>query len=635
MINFVSIASALLLLCICTTVHCAMLRPGDIATLEAIFKPLFAVSPGLETAFSGGDCTATGLAKNPFQTSAVRCEGTNVVAINFTAAATVRNLGRPVTFSINQAFADNVKKLPNLRTLVLDVPGNSSFFLLDPVLEGDYSAMFLPSLSFCALPDRDHALRTPCCTSSPPITPPPSHACATSFNALTGSTCLSCCRNGIKDGGETLVDCGGRLCDACPTSTNCDNGIRDAGEGGVDCGGTSNCDKCCDNGVQDDGEAGRDCGGPCKSCPNCRFAADVCAVHTQDACNENTCTSPNSSGCFSVDCPNKSCDNRHFGWVGAFCRPMLPLGKCSSMFSRGSCTTTVPTEGECVLAGQPAPIDLFRCDVQCQKMGSCAKGTVINGTSNIATHCRVGGESCGNGNKTKCIEGLCVACDKTCQVVAFAGAVAQCRPVINGTLCEGEKRCLGGPTLTQGLCERAEKLTLIGESNSTFTSADVTAIMRAVRNRTIVVSSPALTTISNSSALSKIQVDWFVEPASMGPLRLALVNKTFGIWRLREPFADETALATTGVTSPVATASGMPTVAPTMGPPTPSTIATTTTTSTTANGSATTAAGSTTANDSPTTASSASTGGLPDANTTAFSEPTSVASGEAERREEE
>ena len=44
----------------------------------------------------------------------------------------------------------------------------------------------------------------------------------------------SSCFNGIQDGTETGVDCGGPDCAPCPT---CDDGIQNGGETGVDCGG--------------------------------------------------------------------------------------------------------------------------------------------------------------------------------------------------------------------------------------------------------------------------------------------------------------------------------------------------------------------------------------------------------------
>ena len=48
------------------------------------------------------------------------------------------------------------------------------------------------------------------------------------------------CFNGIKDGTETGVDCGGPDCGPCAT---CDDGIKNGQETGIDCGGPD-CEPC-------------------------------------------------------------------------------------------------------------------------------------------------------------------------------------------------------------------------------------------------------------------------------------------------------------------------------------------------------------------------------------------------------
>lgn len=52
------------------------------------------------------------------------------------------------------------------------------------------------------------------------------------------------CNDGIQNGNETGVDCGGPDCEVCPT---CDDGIQNGDEQGVDCGGSCNigCDEVC------------------------------------------------------------------------------------------------------------------------------------------------------------------------------------------------------------------------------------------------------------------------------------------------------------------------------------------------------------------------------------------------------
>ncbi len=88
---------------------------------------------------------------------------------------------------------------------------------------------------------------------------------------ITPSTPVHC-SNGIKDGDEKDVDCGGSCPPCVPViiqAAQCTNGVQDIGETGIDCGGP--CPPClasCTNGIQDNGETGLDCGGPCPPCSN-------------------------------------------------------------------------------------------------------------------------------------------------------------------------------------------------------------------------------------------------------------------------------------------------------------------------------------------------------------------------------
>ncbi|MEM9848405.1 MAG: fibronectin type III domain-containing protein, partial [Bacteroidota bacterium] len=93
-----------------------------------------------------------------------------------------------------------------------------------------------------------------------------------------GANCPDCsdeptCEDGIQNGDETGVDCGGANCPACPVEPTCEDGIQNGDEIGVDCGG-ANCPACpveptCDDGIQNGDETGIDCGGtncaPCTS----------------------------------------------------------------------------------------------------------------------------------------------------------------------------------------------------------------------------------------------------------------------------------------------------------------------------------------------------------------------------------
>lgn len=84
-----------------------------------------------------------------------------------------------------------------------------------------------------------------------------------SMNCLA-SSCggTNTCNNGVQDGNETGVDCGG----SCPPCGTCTNGVQDGDETGVDCGGSCPACPTCSDGIQNGNETGVDCGGSCPPC---------------------------------------------------------------------------------------------------------------------------------------------------------------------------------------------------------------------------------------------------------------------------------------------------------------------------------------------------------------------------------
>ena len=201
--------------------------------------------------------------------------------------------------------------------------------------------------------------------------------CGTGLKCRVGSDCqtgqcigglcgmVSACNDGIKDDGETDVDCGGGVCKACqlgqgcifdtdcqsqscmsnrctnPTLNTCTDGVIDGGESDVDCGGKQ-CPTCgvgrhcftnldcasgfcaqgfcqiqtssCTNGIQDGFETDIDCGGG--QCPACAIGRRC--VSPKDCqsfnCMQGICGNANS--CFDgvrngfetdVDCGGGQC----------------------------------------------------------------------------------------------------------------------------------------------------------------------------------------------------------------------------------------------------------------------------------------------------------------------------------------
>ncbi|MFT5265880.1 MAG: hypothetical protein ACI8YQ_004638 [Polaribacter sp.] len=84
--------------------------------------------------------------------------------------------------------------------------------------------------------------------------------CPSSHPGL-GTNCPPSCSDGIQNGDEQGIDCGGA---SCPSCSLCNDGIENQGETSADCGGP--CPPCtCSDGIRNGGEEGIDCGG---SCPN-------------------------------------------------------------------------------------------------------------------------------------------------------------------------------------------------------------------------------------------------------------------------------------------------------------------------------------------------------------------------------
>lgn len=107
----------------------------------------------------------------------------------------------------------------------------------------------------------------------------------------------SSCTDGIMNGDETGVDCGGPDCPACPS---CDDNIMNGDETGVDCGGScpTACPTCND-GVMNGEETGVDCGGSCAACPTCNDGV-MNGNETGVDCGGPDCN-PCNSGCSGTE----------------------------------------------------------------------------------------------------------------------------------------------------------------------------------------------------------------------------------------------------------------------------------------------------------------------------------------------
>ncbi|MEM8528405.1 MAG: fibronectin type III domain-containing protein [Bacteroidota bacterium] len=188
-----------------------------------------------------------------------------------------------------------------------------------------------------------------------------------------GSDCPACptCDDGIQNGDETGVDCGGSDCPACPT---CDDGIQNGDETGVDCGG-SNCSACptCDDGIQNGDETGVDCGG--SDCP-------ICPPTCDDGIQNGDET--------GVDCGGSDCP------VCPTCDDSIQNGDEEGIDCGGSNCPACPTCDDGIQNGDETDVDCGGSD--CAACPTCDDG-IQNGDEE--------GIDCGGSNCDACPEPTC------------------------------------------------------------------------------------------------------------------------------------------------------------------------------------------------------------------------------------
>jgi hypothetical protein len=98
------------------------------------------------------------------------------------------------------------------------------------------------------------------------------------------------CTDGVRNGQETGLDCGGPACSKCAGGEGC-NGAADCASGTC---AASVCAASCFDNVKDGDETGKDCGGSCNGCP----PGDPCKVNGDCAskiCTAGVCAAPSCS----------------------------------------------------------------------------------------------------------------------------------------------------------------------------------------------------------------------------------------------------------------------------------------------------------------------------------------------------
>ncbi len=204
----------------------------------------------------------------------------------------------------------------------------------------------------------------------------PSEVCVAGACAAPG------CANGMKDGSETDVDCGGGACPACAVGGSCSSGAD------------------CDSGACDGG-------GICVACNvdlDCKDATKVCSAH---ACVQGpTCGDGIKNGAESdVDCGGPMCVACS---IGAAC------GSGSDCAS-GAC-------------GGAASCVACNVDADCKDVTKACVTNACVDASTCSDHAKNGAETdvdCGGGTCPGCADGKMCNVDGDCASSTCVGAVCQ------------------------------------------------------------------------------------------------------------------------------------------------------------------------------------------------------------------
>ncbi|CAF4161734.1 unnamed protein product, partial [Rotaria sordida] len=271
--------------------------------------------------------------------------------------------------------------------------------------------------------------------------------CATGIcndsNQCTGPTC----NDGLLNQGEADIDCGGpctpiRTCNIgqhCNVSTDCTSGL---------CNSSNLCDgPRCNDGILNQGEADIDCGGPCTSIRTCEIGqhCNVSTDCTSGICNStNQCDGPSCSdgilnqGEADVDCGGPCAPGKTCE-IGQHCNVSTDCtsGTCNSsnQCDGPSCSDGILNQGE--------------ADVDCG--GPCAPGK----TCEIGQHCNV---------STDCTSGICNSsnqCDgPSCSdgILNQGEADVDCGgPCAPGKTCEIGQHCNISTDCTSGMCNSSNQ----------------------------------------------------------------------------------------------------------------------------------------------------------------------------------
>jgi hypothetical protein len=244
-----------------------------------------------------------------------------------------------------------------------------------------------------------------------------------SHHCSGGSCVAASCSDGIRNQGESAVDCAGPCAARCAEGADCGSSADCAS--GLFCPPASQ--RCappsCQDGLQNGSETGLDCGGTCTGCAAgsaCRGAAD-CAT---GICRDGSCAVPSCDDLVhnqdetDIDC-------------GGVCGPCAP-GRACALDS--DCQSGACQDGSCC-GGQEA--DCTRC---ARRLSSSLQCTSNGASADVAAACN-GFLQCLADNAVSCPRRNAAGCSDAggvCDVSRFGGnssAIALADGIIGTAQC--------------------------------------------------------------------------------------------------------------------------------------------------------------------------------------------------------
>jgi len=143
------------------------------------------------------------------------------------------------------------------------------------------------------------------------------------------------CTDGIQNGNETGVDCGGPTCPTCPT---CTDGIQNGNETGIDCGGTAcpTCPLCGPGSIVLESEDFTSCGMP----SGWSTSHTTASANNVGPCQDGAATTP-----FSFDCVGQYPFSNSNSWAG----PAAGFSGCLAVIDDDDTGAGGPTGAACIL----------------------------------------------------------------------------------------------------------------------------------------------------------------------------------------------------------------------------------------------------------------------------------------------